>query len=357
MFEKVFDQQVVDGTPRIVWKKFAPRHPMDVKQWHFDANGGPSSVEMYKPYSPNFAGGGSFDDSVTIPIEKMLVFTFDKEAGNIEGISVLRSAYKHWYYKDQLYKIDAIQKERHGIGIPVIALPPGYKQEDKDLAENLGRNIRTNERAHITLPPGWEIAMLKMEGHLVDCIPSIEHHDAMIRSNVLGEFIRGSSAGASGEEVIAMFLKATKYVADIIVDTFNNYAIPQLWGLNFSRGSCPRLRVRRIGESADWRTLSAAARNLVGAQLLTPDDPLEDAFRDEMDLPARDPSTARKAPAPQNPNSNQEGTPTDQTPAGSDANVPGTPTPPRVGPPRQAQATNTNQGTGAANKGRDGTGA
>jgi hypothetical protein len=165
MFEKVFDQQVVDGTPRIVWKKFAPRHPMDVKQWHFDANGGPSSVEMYKPYSPNFAGGGSFDDSVTIPIEKMLVFTFDKEAGNIEGISVLRSAYKHWYYKDQLYKIDAIQKERHGIGIPVIALPPGYKQEDKDLAENLGRNIRTNERAHITLPPGWEIAMLKMEGH------------------------------------------------------------------------------------------------------------------------------------------------------------------------------------------------
>src|SRR6202000_3063401 len=135
------------------------------------------------PATLNGLQGGIFQGYqqwVNIPINKLLVFSFDKEAGNIEGISLLRSAYKHWYYKDTLYKIDAIQKERHGIGVPVIQMPPGWKKADKDLAEKIGRNLRTNEKAHIVLPPMWNILFAKLEGQPVDCLPSIEHHNQMI---------------------------------------------------------------------------------------------------------------------------------------------------------------------------------
>jgi hypothetical protein len=288
MFEKVWDLAIVDGQPRTILKKLAPRHPMDVKEWKYDSNGGPAGVVMY---------GSNSNEDYFIPIEKLLVFTFDKEAGNIEGISVLRSAYKHWYFKEQLYKIDAIQKERHGIGIPVIKLPLGFTDADKRLAEELGRNIRTNERAHIVLPPSWEIMMLKLEGNPVDALTSVEHHNAAIRENILVNFI----VEGAKEEDLVLFLKATRFIADIVIDSFNSYLIPQLIDYNFTNVEYPKLKVRRIGETADWRTLSFAIRNLIGAGVIIPDEQLEINLRNEMDLPQIDKDSARLIATPQNP--------------------------------------------------------
>lgn len=293
MFEKVWDIRVVDGELRTVLTKLGPRHPMDVKDWKFDSHGGPKRVIMYAPVSPQNALG-----ETTIEIEKLLAFSFDREAGNIEGISVLRSAYKHWYFKEQLYKIDAIQKERHGIGIPVIKLPMGFKDEDKAAAENLGRNIRTNERAHIVLPPSWEIFMLKLEGNPVNALESIEHHNAAIRENILVNFV----VEGAREEDLTMFLKASRFVADIVAETFNQYLIPQMVTYNWPLTErYPKLRVRRIGESADWRTLSFALRNLIGAGVIIPDETLEANLREEMDLPPLDKESARLIATPQNP--------------------------------------------------------
>jgi hypothetical protein len=288
MFEKVWENRVVDGKIRTVLKKLAPRHPMDVIEWKYDSSGGPAGVVM--------AGETGYpQDDYYIPIDKLLIFSFDKECGNIEGISVLRSAYKHWFYKEQLYKIDAIQKERHGIGVPVIKLPPGYSQADVNTAQQLGRNLRTNERAHVVLPPLWELAFAKLEGHVVDAIKSIEHHNKEIEKNILGAFIEG---GAKDEDQI-MFLKATRFIADIVCEVFNCYVVPQLIDFNFSRAKYPKLRARRIGEQADWRTLSFAIRNLIGAGVLVPDDRLERYLRGEMDLPFADTKTARTVAKPQ----------------------------------------------------------
>jgi hypothetical protein len=262
--------------------------------------------------------------SVFIPIEKLLVFTFDKEAGNIEGMSVLRSAYKHWYYKEQLYKIDAIQKERHGIGIPVIKLPMGYKPEDRRTADELGRNIRTNERAHITLPPGWDLFMLKLEGTPMDCMKSVEHHDRLIEKNIVAYFLH--TTGAATGIMTETFLKSSRFLADIVAETFNMYCIPQLLMYNFPNAAMPKLRYRHIGETTDWRTMSFAIRNLIGAGVIRPDDKLEENLRSEMGLPQPDAATTRIVQSPQaGPNGN-----------GSPPSAPGEPKPPRVGPPRQA---------------------
>jgi hypothetical protein len=140
-FEKVFRIDHPEAPGKVVWKKLAPRHPLDIFTWNYDDNGGPDGIEVPNPNQ------GMENVNVTIPIDKLIVFTFDKEAGNIEGMSVLRSAYKHWYYKEQLYKIDAIQKERHGIGIPIIILPPNFTNADRQIAENIGRNLRTSRES------------------------------------------------------------------------------------------------------------------------------------------------------------------------------------------------------------------
>lgn len=330
-----------DPDGKVRWKKLAPRHPLDIRSFEYDATGGPAGI-WAMPRSLDTA------QDQFIEIDKLLVFSFDREAGNMEGLSILRSAYKHWYYKDNLYKVDAIQKERHGIGIPMIQLPQGYKASDRALAEELGRNLRTNEKAHVVLPPNWIVSTLKLEGQPVDVMKSIEHHDLMISRNILGHFINASTPTTTEQH--ELFLKSTRFIADVIRDVFNKYAIPELVRFNFPNlddSEMPELRVRRIGDVVDWRTISFAVRNLVGANVIQPDKDLESWFRDEMDLPLKDETSIRVVETPQSPNTGGSGA--------SQPGAPAAPKPPVAGPPRQATAGNANK-RNTGRQGKDGSG-
>lgn len=287
-FESVYG---IDPDGKMRLKKLSHRHPLDIREWLYDDNGGPDYLIM----EPLEISGW---EEIVIPIGKLVVFVFEQEGGDMRGTPILRSAYKHYYYKDTLYKIDAIQKERHGIGVPLIKMPMGFTDEDRKLADELGRNLRTNERAHITVPMNWEVSFAKLEGQPVDCMGSIEHHDLKIMSNVLAPFMDDPSSKAESQD---MFYKSTRYIASTIADTFNRHCIKQLVDFNFSRGGYPKLMIRRIGEWEDIRTMTFGVRNLVGAQLLTPDDKLEEWVRDQLFLPPMDKETQRLALTPQAP--------------------------------------------------------
>jgi hypothetical protein len=317
---------------RLILRKLAPRHPLDIQSWVFDDRGGPAGIVMepFVPFTNSFQSFQSGMPQVSmgqfIPIRKLAVFSLEPEAGDLRGISVLRSAYKHWYYKDTMYKIDAIQKERHGIGVPVIVLPPGFTEGDKALADQLGRNLRTNERAHIVIPSNWQIMFAKLEGQPVSALESIDHHNDQIKMNILAPFMDDSNAS---DQSVNMFFKSVRYLAMSVANIFNKHIIQQLVDLNFNRGKYPKLRARRIGEWDDLRTLSFAIRNFVGSGLITPDDKLEASLREEADLPPMDKATARPIVAPQMPND-----PNNPDNSG-DANKPGAPKPGRAGLPRQ----------------------
>lgn len=317
MMELVWDVDPSDAN-RLIISKLAPRHPLDVREFLFDEFGGPHGVVMEGTEANGFV-------PTFIPIEKLVIFTLEQEGGDLRGTSVLRSAYKHYYYKDTLYKIDAIQKERHGIGVPIIKLPMGFTTQDKNLAEELGRNLRTNERAHITIPMNWEIMFAKLEGQPVDCIASIDHHDKKILSNVLAPFLDDSDAKTDSMD---MFLKSTRYIANTIADTFNKFVLPKLVRVNFIRGNFPLLNARRIGEWEDMRTMSFTLRNLVGAKLITPDDKIEEQLRREIDMPAMDMATLREVDTPQMPGGNGP-----ETPEPSPADMPRQSPKPPVGSP------------------------
>lgn len=287
-FESVYR---IDNDGFVRLRKLAHRHPLDVREWIYDDHGGPKYLIMEASETNGW-------QEIVIPIDKLVVFVFEQEGGDLRGTSILRSAYKHHYYKDNLYKIDAIQKERHGIGVPLIKLPMGFSTEDRRLADELGRNLRTNERAHITAPMNWDISFAKLEGQPVDCLTSIRHHDTKIMTNVLAPFLDDPNSKAESQD---MFYKSTRYIAATIADTINRHCIPKLVEMNFVRGGLPKLMVRRIGEWEDIRTMTFAARNLVGAQLLTPDEPLEAFIRDQLFLPPQDLETSRETKTPQKP--------------------------------------------------------
>lgn len=354
-FELVWSDTISPGKLKL--SKIAPRHPMDIMEWLWDRNGGVNGLIMEPSnYGPDSGFQGApldifANQPLYIPIEKMVIFTLEQEAGDLRGISILRSAYKHYYYKDTLYKIDAIQKERHGIGIPVIKLPPGFTTEDKRLADELGRNLRTNERAHIVVPSNWEIIFAEIKGQPVDCMISIQHHDMKIKSNILAPFMDESNVKPDSLDV---YFKSTRYIANTICDTFNHFVIPKIVAANFARGNAPKLRVRRIGEWEDMRTMSFAVRNFVGAGIIEPDDPLEKFIRSELDLPPADPKTSRVVSTPQLEvgRGPQEALKAGVQQGGNFGNVQ-PPSPAPVGPPRQ---TAVNVDTPKGNAGRDASG-
>ncbi len=303
MFEKVWDIRIVNGEPRAVLKKLAARHPMDVEEWAFDANGGPLGVHLYD------AEGQS--DHVYIPIDKLAIFTFDGEAGDITGNSVLRSAYKHWYFKENAYKIDAIQKERHGIGIPIVVLPFGAKTKDRTDAINLARNLRVNEKAYAVLPAGWELMFLKLEGEPVSALETADHHNKMIYQNVLAQAMWGSNFGVTSsdaEQAQEIFYKSTRQLAEEMALVMNSFVIPQMVNFNWlGVEEYPQLKVRKLGDVSEARDLSFSLRNYIGAGVIKPDDRLEQWARETIDAPAADTNTTREVAAPQQPKQSTAG--------------------------------------------------
>jgi hypothetical protein len=356
VFEKVFEPRIVPDAngspqPRMVWRKFAPRHPSEIAQFIYDDEGGPSEIEIITD-----------DGTVPLPIAKALIFTYDKEAGDLWGKSVLRSAYKHWFYKEQLYKIDAIQKERHGIGIPIIVLPQGYDRDgkgeaNKREAQRIGMMLRTNEEAHVVVPPGWEVQFLKLEGQRVDALESAQHHAEKLYENVLANFV---TAGTNQDTATleAVFTRSSRFTAEIMRDVLNSYAIPQLMEMNWLPeelvNGYPQLKVRRLGDERDWRILSFAIRNLVGSGVIRPDDNTEAWAREEMDMPVADPATARLIVAEAG---DEEGDPDiDPTPSGDErGNTGGSPRDPNL-QPRQSPASGMRQAQGSGSSQGDSSG-
>ena len=290
-FEKLFENRETPWGTKTVLRELAPRSVQDVLRWWYTDKGRPDYVEM-----KDFKTG----EPVEIPYEKLITFTMDREANNVEGISVLRSMFKHWFIKEKMYNIDAIQKERHSIGVPVIGLPMGASDDDREDAAQMGRNLRTNEQAHVVRPHNWEIESLKIEGQPVDPIDTIRYHDQAIEKNVMADFFDARASDAA-EVQADLFLKGTRYTADLILDGVNHRVIPELVRYNYSSSvkEFPQLSVRRISEEEALRTLTFAIRNLVGAGVLLPDDVLETHMREELFLPSKDESSEREVLTPQ----------------------------------------------------------
>jgi hypothetical protein len=266
-------------------KKLAYRPGPTIVKIDYDDHGGPEVIHHLALRSDGKS------DEVEIPIDKAIIFTMG-DNDNLLGDSLLRSAYPHWYYKTHLYKVDAIQKERHGIGVPKGMLPPGFKKADKDAMNELLRNLRTNEKAEMTLPPGYQVEFAELKGQLVDVLKSAGHHDILIMLNVFAEFMMlgletsGGGRATSGAQT-DIFYKSLWFIAESICACFNMFLIPRLVRYNFETDVIPQLKVRNIGQSRDLQQFAAGLANLFHNQIITPDIDTEQWARTQVDMPQK----------------------------------------------------------------------
>lgn len=288
----------------------------------------------------------------TLKAEKVLLFTFRRKGSDLTGKSLLRTAYAHWYYKTHLYKIDAIQKERHGLGVPRAKLPAGYKAALVKTLRTLLGNLRSNEEAFMILPPGVEVDFAELKGQPVNVMESVDHHNVMILLNVMAQFlalgIESHGGGrATGGAQTDIYMKALRHVANLICDIINMYLIPELVVYNFKTNRFPKLRVRNMGETRDLQMLGSALSNVISQGGITMDRPTENWIRRVFDMP---PKSATEPGI--DPNAKQQTVVTLYTADGTAVQVPAGTTKPDNSQPGNDNGTAPQKGNVKANGGQ-----
>lgn len=287
-FEKIFE--VIKEGPfkgMIGWREFAPRHPSTFEHYLFDRSGHLIGVEQ-QAFSPD---DNSFK-TVVIPLNKMIWFTNQKEAGNPLGVSVLRPAWKHFKYKDGFYAVQAIAVERQGAGVPFGKYPAGADDDDVTELEEMLQNIQAHEQSYMVFEDGWDVGFVDMGSQKVlDPKDAIEHHDQMIPKSILAGFLnltqgdRGSFALSSDSSGFFTYTiqQTAGYIAGILTK-----AAHELLAINYpDLPAMPRLRFNKVGHISLEKIIDGIHK--LGTQgFITPTLELENHVRNLLNLPPID---------------------------------------------------------------------
>lgn len=276
VFEMVFEPRYVDGELRNALVKIGFRKQLSIYSW------------QTKEKTPGVTQTRYDGTTVSIPLEKIIHIAMEQEGDNYEGISVLRTAYKHWKYKDKFYLIDALGAENHALGIAKIKQPAGAKDPDIKRMKDWAKARRANQTSHIILPDGWDADLMNMQGSsLKDILPSIKHHDSQILKNVMAQFL-GLETGsrALSEDHSRLFIKSVKDVADLVLFAVQRTAIKTLVDINFTVTQYPTIAIGNISDE-NIKEVTEGIKVAVEAGILHPASADENVVRTMLSLPER----------------------------------------------------------------------
>ncbi|HKS97136.1 MAG TPA: hypothetical protein VJV74_13515, partial [Terriglobia bacterium] len=232
----------IDGSV-VRLRQLAGRLPLTFYRWHTEADGETLiGLEQYGYRRGRFL-------NVTLPADKIAVFTYGREGANFWGIALQRAMYPHWYIKNKLYRVDAIACERNALGVPVWRLGPGFSREDRDAAYNFVTQIATHEATGAIEPPGDATTGLRIvgyQGRVRDTLPSIQHHNVMISRAALALFMDLATAAhgsrALGQVHTDFFMLSLQSLADQIAAVITLNTVRRLVDFNFGEAA-PRPRL------------------------------------------------------------------------------------------------------------------
>jgi hypothetical protein len=283
-------------------RKLANRAQETLDRWEIDDKGGISGLWQQPP------NGGAL---CYIPIEKALLFRPHPSKGSPEGRSVLRGAYRSWYFLKNLQEIEAIAVERELNGLPVVYVPDAILSGTETAAQTaknqyiqLVRDIKLNEQGGVVLPSDpWrdadgkptgqrqvELELLSSTGsRSIDTTKTVLRYQQDIARTVLADFIMlGSSETGSfalSKNKTDFFVRALEGWLGSIAETLNRYLVPRIWTLNnFSPELIPRVAPGRPAP-VDLEELGSFIESLSRSGIVLNDEETESTLRSKAGLP------------------------------------------------------------------------
>ena len=221
---------------RIGWRRLPIRAQTSLAEWEFNDEG--DVTAFIQQCEPDFK-------RVRIPMSKGLLFRTRISKDNPEGKSLLRNAYRAWFFKKHFEEIEGIGIERDLAGFPVLTAPENldlWDETNPDMvklranAEDLVASVRRDSEEGILLPAGWELKLLTSgSSRQIDIGATIERYDKRIAITMLSDIILiGDKAGSfaladTKQSILAAALQAQ---LSNIADVFNAKAVPDLFKYN-----------------------------------------------------------------------------------------------------------------------------
>lgn len=279
----------------IGWQKLPIRAQETLYEWEYDNQDNLLGMTQQPP--PDYG-------LITIPMKKALLFRTKSRKGNPEGRSVLRNAYRSWYFKRRIQEYEGIGIERDLAGLPVFSAPedvPIWDDSDPDAMkvrsymEDTVKKVRIDEAAGIVKPENYKFELLSSGGtKQFDTNAIIQRYDTGMAMTVLADFIflghQQVGSFALSSDKTELFAMAIGAYLDIICETFNSQGIPNLIDINGEHFAgitdYPKMAHGDI-EDVDIGKLAAFVKDMTGVGVLIPDEELEDYVRDAANLPER----------------------------------------------------------------------
>lgn len=198
MFGKT--RAVVDG--KMVFADLAWLHPRSVDEdgWIMDA--ADNLLEVRRSFMDATAHNHSRE---AINAEDLFILSWDRRGPNWEGNAFIRPMYRPWLLNEMAEKIDMIDLQNRGVGIPMAKLSGAGGVTERNTLVEILKSLRggSKERAFIVVDKDESVEYLTSGGTVKDAVPSMLHH----RSNIVksggteyfeqGNTATGSRAGAS----------------------------------------------------------------------------------------------------------------------------------------------------------------
>lgn len=290
-FEQVyrFDEQ----TGRHHLKKLGPRFPSSIAKWHVARDGGLKGISQHKQGA--WISGPIAADKM-LGIERLVVYSNEREGAEWWGQSLLRSAYKSWLIKDRLMRVDGLSIERNGMGIPVHTAPEvGDHVQDKIKAAQdqieaglrITQDLRSGDNAGASLAYGAKLDLVGVTGQLPNALKSIQYHDDGIGTAVLANFLnlgRQTGSWALGTTYKDFFVSSLNVAGRQVCDVGTQHIVEDLVDLNFGTEE-PAPRIVYDDLAGQDQALAYAIKALVDAGVLTQDEALESHLRAQYKLP------------------------------------------------------------------------
>lgn len=258
-------------------RKLAIRAQDSLFRWLFDGQGGIQALVQNPP--PDYW-------QRTIPIDKALLYRVAQRKNNPESRSILRTAYRPWWFKKRIEEIQAIGIERDLAGVPVALVPPQLLSVNASTADasllatikKIVTNIRNDEQAGIVFPllydaQGHELYKLSLMTtggrRQFDTVAVVNYYDERITLAMLTDFMllgQGRTGSfALAESKISNFSNSMGAYLDSIEEVLNRYLVPRLFELNgWDLENLPKFRHEPV-ESVDLANLGDFINKVAGA--------------------------------------------------------------------------------------------
>ncbi len=299
---------------RIGIRKLPIRSQDSLMRWQMQQDGGIDGLWQMPPQ------GGPL---LFVPILRGLLFRTTSKKNNPEGVSILRAAYRPWYFKKTIEENEAIGIERELAGLPVVSIPAKYlaataSDADKLVRtqyEKIARDVKFNQQGGLVIPsdhyptaagdpspvPMVDVKLLSTGGRrAIDTDPIIARYNRNIAMSALADFITlGDQKGsyALSKNKSELFLRACETYLNQIAAVLNRFLLPRIWAYNgLSYDLMPEMKPGRVAP-VDLAELGTYIQQLAAAGApLFPNQELSEHLADVAGLPEPPEETGLQMP-------------------------------------------------------------